>query len=100
MALVREAMDDHDVASWLEALLADEIVPALGERIVDGAGFVGVVLERFRNPFQDHHLADIAVGHTDKLTVRLLPTYHDYVARFGRPPLRLGALLASEGMVP
>jgi tagaturonate reductase len=98
-ALVREALDDEDVASWLEDLLLEEVVPALGERIADGVGFSRTVLERFRNPFQDHRLADIAEGHAGKLLVRLLPTYHDYVARFGRRPRRLAALLASEGLV-
>jgi tagaturonate reductase len=100
IALVREAMDDPEIAAWLEELLLGEVVPALGDRIVDGAGFVRSVLERFRNPFQDHRLADIAAGHAEKLAVRMLPTYHDHLARFGRPPRLLGALLASEGLVP
>ncbi len=73
-------------------------MPALGERIVDGSGYVHIVLERFRNPFQDHRLSDIAAGHAEKLAMRLVPTYHDYIARFGRPPRRLGALLAREGL--
>jgi tagaturonate reductase len=100
VSLVREALERPDVAEWLEGLLTDEVVPALGDRIVDGDRFVRLVLERFHNPFQDHQLSDIAVGHANKLAVRLLPTYHDYVARFGKPPSRLHALLAAEGVVP
>jgi tagaturonate reductase len=100
ISFVREAMETSEIADWLEGLLAEEIVPALGDRIVDGAGFVRVVLERFRNPFQDHRLRDIEVGHREKLAVRLLPTYHDYVARFGRRPQRLGAIMDAEGMAP
>jgi tagaturonate reductase len=99
VALVRQAMADPDTAAWLEELLREEVVPALGERIVDGPGFVGVVLERFRNPFQDHRLSDIALGHAEKLALRLVPTYHDYLARFGRPPRRLAALLTGEGVL-
>jgi tagaturonate reductase len=98
IALVREAMDDPDIAAWLEDLLLEEVVPALGERVVDGSGYVHIVMERFRNPFQDHQLSDIAVGHADKLATRLVPTYHEYIARFGSPPRRLGALLAREGL--
>jgi tagaturonate reductase len=98
IALVREAMDDPDIASRLEDLLVEEVVPALGERVVDGSGYVHIVMERFRNPFQDHLLSDIGAGHSEKLAMRLVPTYHDYVARFGRPPRRLGALLAREGL--
>jgi tagaturonate reductase len=98
ITLVREAMDDPEIASWLEDLLVEEVVPALGERITDGPGYVRIVLERFRNPFQDHRLDDIAAGHAGKLLLRLVPTYHEYVERFGRPPRRLGALLAREGV--
>jgi tagaturonate reductase len=99
VALVREALEESAVASWLEEMLLEEVVPALGDRISDGTGFVRTTLERIRNPFQDHRLADIAVGHADKLRLRLLPTYHDYVARFGRPPRRLATLLESEGVL-
>jgi tagaturonate reductase len=95
-ALVREAMDDADVAGWLEDLLREEVVPALGDGIDEGQGFVTSVLERFRNPYLDHRLADIASGHTTKVRTRLMPTCEDYRRRFGRPPARLAALLASE----
>jgi tagaturonate reductase len=96
--LVREAMDDVDIGAWLEDLLREEIVPALGDRIEDGQAFVTSVLERFRNPFLDHRLADIAVGHTDKIGTRLLPTFQEYRGRFGRPPKRLGWILEAEGL--
>jgi tagaturonate reductase len=98
--VVREAMADPAISAWLEALLREEVVPTLADRIVDGDGFVRTVLERFRNPFQDHRLRDIAAGHGDKMAVRLLPTYDEHVARFGRPPRLLGALLASAGLIP
>jgi tagaturonate reductase len=96
-ALVREAMEDAPTREWLEALLLGEIVPALGDRIVDGAAFVADVLERFRNPFLDHRLADIAVDHEEKLRLRLVPTYQDHVQRLGRRPPLLAALLEEEG---
>ncbi|MFN8623146.1 MAG: altronate dehydrogenase [Chloroflexota bacterium] len=98
ITFVREAMADPTIATWLEALLREELVPALGDRIVDGEAFATDVLERFRNPFLDHRLADIALHHEAKLGVRLVPTYHDHVARFGRPPVLLGRLLESEGV--
>lgn len=96
--LVREAMDDPGTAAWLEALLREEVVPALGDRIDEGQGFVTDVLERFRNPYLDHRLADIAVGHQQKLATRLVPTFEDHLARFSRPPTLLGRLLAQEGI--
>ncbi len=98
IVLVREAMADPAIAAWLEALLLDEIVPALGDRIEDGAGFARSVLERFRNPFLDHRLADIALHHETKLATRLIPTLADHRERLGREPVRLAALLATEGV--
>jgi tagaturonate reductase len=98
--LVREAMEDPAISAWLEAMLLEEIVPALGDRIVDGEAFAASVLERFRNPFLDHRLADIAVDHERKLELRLVSTYEDHVQRLGRPPRRLAALLDQEGVLP
>ena len=46
--------------------------------------FARTTLERFRNPFQDHRLADIAIHHDQKLAIRLVPTYREHVERFGR----------------
>jgi tagaturonate reductase len=94
---VREAMADPATAAWLEALLREEIVPAIDDRIEDGAGFTAAVMERFRNPFLDHRLADIALHHDAKLGTRLVPTLHDFVARFGRRPPMLSELLEREG---
>lgn len=99
-ALVREAMQDPATREWLAELLLEEVVPALSDRIVDGEAFVASVLERFRNPFLDHRLADIAVDHERKLRLRLVSTYEDHVQRYGRPPRRLGALLEQEGALP
>jgi len=96
--LVREAMADPAIAAWLEALLLDEIVPALGDRVEDGAGFARSVLERFRNPYLDHRLADIALHHETKLATRLIPTLADHRERLGREPVRLAALLDTEGV--
>ncbi|MFN8622159.1 MAG: altronate dehydrogenase [Chloroflexota bacterium] len=98
ITFVREAMADPEIAGWLEALLREEIVPALGDRIADGDAFVTDVLERFRNPFLDHRLADIAVGQAGKVQLRLLPTYREHVARYGRVPPLLAAVLAGEGV--
>lgn len=100
VTLVREAMDDPAIAAWMEALMIDEILPALDERIRDGPAFVRTTLERFRNPFADHRLEDIAIHHDQKLAIRLVPTYRDHIERFGRVPRLLGQVLAQEGVLP
>jgi tagaturonate reductase len=98
-AFVREAVEDPDIIEWLEELLREEIVPALADRVVNGQGFVTSVLERLRNPFIDHHLADIEANHRQKLSLRLLPSYEDHLRLFGHPPRRLTEILEQEGVL-
>ena len=57
------------------------------------AGFARAVLDRFRNPFIDHKLADIAAHHAAKVPVRLEPTREEYRAMFGKEPALLGEVL-------
>jgi len=90
---VREAVEDDRVRPWLESLLFDEIVPTLEGRTEDPLGFAQEVLERFANPFLDHRLADIALHHDVKIKTRLIPTYEDFRAKFGRSPRLLEEVL-------
>ena len=66
----------------------------------DRLDYAQAVLERFRNPFADHRLADIAIHHDQKLAIRLLPTFGDFRMRFGRAPRLLGQVLTQEGITP
>jgi tagaturonate reductase len=91
---VREAVNDPELGAWLERLLFEEIVPVLDGRVDDGAGFGRQTLERFRNPFVEHKLADIAAHHASKVEVRLRPTHAEYRAKFGRVPPLLDAVLS------
>ena len=59
-----------------------------------GQLYLWQVLDRFRNPFVEHKLADIAVHHANKVQVRLVPTRDEYVAKFGRQPPLLSEVLA------
>jgi tagaturonate reductase len=92
---VRAAVDDPELGAWLERLLIEEMVPVLDGRCEDPVGFVRQTLERFRNPFIEHKLADIAVNHAAKVAVRLVPTRDEYREKFaGAPPLLQEALEA------
>lgn len=90
---VGECLAHPQVGPWLEALLAEEIVPVLEGRVDDPAGFARATLDRFRNPFFEHKLSAIALNHEAKLKTRLLPTQEDFRRRFGRDPQRIAALL-------
>jgi tagaturonate reductase len=95
---VREAVLDPELGAWLGRLLFDEVVPVLEGRVESPATFAREVLERFRNPFVEHKLADIAAHHADKVQVRLVPTRDEYRARFGRNPPLLDEVLALDAV--
>jgi tagaturonate reductase len=85
---VRDAVKDPQLSAWLEKLLFEEIVPVLEGRVDDAPGFARQTLERFRNPFVEHKLADIATHHAKKVAVRLVPTRAEYREKYGQlPPL-------------
>lgn len=91
---VQQVMQDRAATRWVRDLLYEEIVPTLAYRLEGVAEFADAVLDRFRNPFQAHKLADIALHHADKVRVRLQPTRDEYERLFGRPPARLTEALA------
>jgi tagaturonate reductase len=90
---VREAMNDSELANWLERLLFDEIVPTLEGRVDEPKTFARQVLERFRNPFLEHKLTDIALHHETKVQVRLVPTRAEFRQKFGSEPKLLNEVL-------
>lgn len=91
---VRAAVTDPELGPWLERLLLDEVAPVLEGRVDDPVGFAREVLDRFRNPFIEHKLADIAVHHAAKVQVRLVPTVEEYRQKFGKAPPLLTEVLA------
>jgi tagaturonate reductase len=90
---VKDVMNDPELSAWLERLLFEEIVPVLEGRVDDPAGFARQVLDRFRNPFLEHLLTNIAVHHAAKVEVRLIPTAQEYRAKFGKEPPLLSEVL-------
>jgi tagaturonate reductase len=92
--LVREAVNDPAIVAWLQRLLFDEIVPVLVGRVEDPEQFARQTLERFRNPFLEHKLSDIATYHEKKVPIRLSTTRDEFVAKFGRVPALLDEAIA------
>lgn len=90
---VKEAMADPALSAWLERLLFDEIVPTLEGRVEKPDEFARQVLERFRNPFLEHKLKDVAAYHEDKVKVRLVPTFQEYKSKFNKNPPLLADIL-------
>jgi tagaturonate reductase len=93
--MVREAVLDPEIRSWLQRLLFEEIVPTVADRVVDAEGFARQTLERFENPFMEHRFSDIAKYHPAKLQIRLQTTRDEYLAKFGKAPDLLDEAIAA-----
>jgi tagaturonate reductase len=86
--IVRDAVNDPELGTWLLKLLEFEIVPTLDGRVSQGLLFARQTLERFKNPFLDHKFADIALQHESKIQVRLVSTAGEFAEKYGlRPPM-------------
>ena len=83
---VREAVTDEDVGKFVQELVNDEIKPTIDLPADEMNAFASSVIERFMNPFIRHELMSIALNSTTKFKTRLLPTYNDYRAKFGKSP--------------
>lgn len=98
--LVRDALADPPIFSWLHDLLFREILPVMANRVPDGEDFARQTLERFANPYLDHKLSDIALHHKAKMEVRLVPTRDEFVQKFGRTPPCLQEAIDASALFP
>lgn len=92
---VLQVMTDPAASRWVRDLLYEEIVPTLAYRCEGVALFADQTWDRFRNPFLNHRLADIAAHHADKVKIRLVPTIEEYTKLFGKPPRRISEAVAA-----
>jgi tagaturonate reductase len=86
---VRDVMQDADARDWVRGLIFEEIVPCIVTRTETPARFAFQTIERLSNPFFEHKLADISMGHATKVTIRLQSSYDDYRKIYGEEPQRL-----------
>lgn len=83
---VRESVTDPDVGKFVQGLVNEEIKPTIDLPKDQMDAFANSVIERFMNPFIRHELMSIALNSTTKFKTRLLQTYSDYRAKFGKSP--------------
>ena len=87
---VREAIADPQLLAFLDAMVTQEIAPALAP--LDVAGYWRTVKLRFANPMIDHRLAQIAEDGSLKLPQRLLPLL-EANAQAGRDVTKMAAVV-------
>jgi fructuronate reductase len=89
---VRQAIADPQLAAFLDAMVAQEIAPALAP--LDVAGYWRTVKSRFENPMIDHRLAQISEDGSLKLPQRLYPLLEANIAA-GRDYARITKIISA-----
>lgn len=71
---VRGILAEAQVATRLERIYHAEVIPAFAARGLEteAVDYVAATLERFRNPFLNHRLTDIANHHREKIERRIV----------------------------
>ncbi|MDF8352615.1 mannitol dehydrogenase family protein [Ensifer adhaerens] len=71
---VREILADPGIAAHLDKIYQSEVIPAFAAKGLESeaADYVTATLERFRNPFLNHRLGDIANHHREKIERRIV----------------------------
>lgn len=97
---VAAMLDDPAMLAALRGLYAEEVLPGFEAAGMGAAAraYVGTTIERYRNPFLDHRLADIARNQTAKARHRI-GGFLDWAAEKGdrRAKPRLEAVLRGAG---
>ena len=70
----------------MNKMLQDEIIPILPLDKEDCEKFASAVEDRFNNPFVDHQLMSISLNSTSKWRARNMPSFLEYVEKFGKLP--------------
>ncbi|MEG2014673.1 MAG: tagaturonate reductase [Clostridia bacterium] len=86
---VKDAVENKDVNAFVRELINDEIKPTIDLPQEETNAFASSILERFSNPYIKHELMSIALNATTKFRTRLMPTYTDYLQKFGHSPLHI-----------
>ncbi|MFC0409587.1 mannitol dehydrogenase family protein [Roseomonas elaeocarpi] len=92
---VRAILNDDAVREELLRLYRDEVLPGFARHGMgeDAERYVATTMDRFRNPFLDHRLADIAGNHAAKVE-RRLGAFRDWVATAPGAPLPMPGIEA------
>lgn len=92
---VLESMQDQDVKDFMVKTVFDEIIPTLTLPKEELHSFADSVIERFENPYIKHALLSISLNSVSKWKSRCLPSFREYVEKFGKLPLHLTFSLAA-----
>ncbi|MFK7924921.1 MAG: tagaturonate reductase [Bacteroidia bacterium] len=86
---VKEVMAHPILSVFLQDLLYEEVIPSIALDSDDLATYSAEILDRFRNPFLEHRLLDIALNSISKFAARLMPTLVERYQQTGAIPRRI-----------
>ena len=84
--IVRDCMQDESVLGYMNKMLFEEILPILPLPKEDVESFAAAVQDRFNNPFINHELMSISLNSTSKWRARNMPSFLEYMEKFGKLP--------------
>ena len=93
--IVRDCMSNESIHGFMNKMLYDEIIPILPLDKADCENFAAAVTDRFNNPFVDHLLMSISLNSTSKWKARNMPSFLEYIEKFGKLPQALTMSLAA-----
>ena len=86
---VKETIDNAFTGAFVNKTIFEEINEVLPMNRSELDSFAEEILDRFRNPFIKHKLADIALNSISKFKVRVLPSLLEFEAKNGKLPTNL-----------
>lgn len=92
---VAESVGHEVMGKFIKDTIYEEIIPTLDLPEEELKYYVGVVLERFMNPFVKHYLMSISLNSMLKYETRDLPSLLEFIKIKGELPKRLVFSLAS-----
>ena len=84
--IVRDCMHDDAVLGYMNKMLFEEILPILPLPKEDVESFAAAVQDRFNNPFINHELLSISLNSTSKWRARNMPSFLEYIEKYGKLP--------------
>ncbi len=95
--IVRDCMQNENIAGFMNKMLNDEVIPTLVDHLDknDLDEFASAVKDRFNNPFVNHELMSISLNSTSKWKARNMPSFLQYIEKNGELPVCLTMSLAA-----
>ncbi len=93
--IVRDCMNNDTIHGFMDKMLFNEVIPVLPLDKKDCDDFAAAVTDRFNNPFVNHELMSISLNSTSKWKARNMPSFLEYIEKFGKLPEVLTMSLAA-----